>query len=116
MSDPCDDVITDPKPPSAPVDPTWGGAITSGTTTNGIAGATVRLFQCDGQTSTEVDDTTTDSNGDYQFSGFDPGFYYYAQADMTGPLSGMSVASGSENPTAALPVGPSQSGVDMAFV
>ena len=92
------------------------GTVTDAATASGISGATMRLFRCDGQTSTEVGDTQTDSSGDYSFDDIDAGHYYYAQADMTGPLTGKSVASGSANPTAALPVGPSQSGVDLAFV
>ena len=116
MTTPCDGVITEPKPPKQPSVPTWDGNIFNATNTIGISGATVRLFHCDDGTSTEVDDTTTNSNGDYSFSGFDPGYYYYVKVDMTGPMSGLAPASGTNNPTSALPVGPSQSGIDLGFV
>ena len=115
MTTPCDGIINDPKPPDQPSIPDWGGTISNVTSAGGISGATVRLFKCDGGTSTEIDDTTTDSNGDYSFSGFDPGFYYYVKVDMTGPMSGLAPASGTSNPTAALPVGPSQSSVNLGF-
>ena len=118
MPTPCDAIVNEPSPPISPPVPVWEGNVSDATTTSPVSGATVRQFQCQGSsTPTEIDDTTTDTNGDYSFSGgdFDSGHYYYAQCDMTGPLSGMSVASGSMNPTAALPVGPSQSGVDFVF-
>ena len=117
MSTPCDAIVNDPKPPIVPPSPNWGGQVLDATSTSGISGVTVRLFQCDGSTSTEVADTTTDTNGNYSFSGggFGPGYHYYAECDMTGPLAGKSVASGSSNPSAALPVGPSQSGIDFTF-
>ena len=117
MTSPCDPVVHQPKPPAGPPEPDWDGTVYNAATTSGISGVTVRLHQCDGQTSTEVADTTSDSNGEYGFGGgdFDAGFYYFAKCDMSGPLSGMTVASGSSNPTAALPVKPSQSGVDFSF-
>ena len=116
MTSPCDAIVNAPIPPTTPPEPYWDGTVSNATTSSGISGATIRLFKCNGTNSpSEVDSTTTDSNGDYRFEGFAPGSYYFAQADMTGPLFGMTVASGSENPTEALPVGPSRSGVDMVF-
>ena len=115
MTTPCNDVINEPKPPIAPEVPTWDGRILNAATTSGISGATVRLFQCDDGDATEIDSTTTTSSGDYSFSGFDPGFYYFVQVDMTGPMSGLSPSSGTSNPTDALPVGPSQTEINLSF-
>ena len=112
-SGPCAAVNGKPAPPVPPADPEWEGAVLDTSTNTGVSGATVRIFVCSAGSGTEVDGTTTDSNGDYSFS-VSGGAYYYVAADMTGPLSGMSVSSGYDNPTDALGLGDSVN-VDLGF-
>ena len=117
MATPCEDVINEPKPPVTMAIPIWEGRILNSSLAIGIVGATIRLFQCRDNMPVEVDTTRTDSFGTYKFGYglFDPGFYYFVQVDMTGPMSGLSLSSGTSNPTDALPVGPSQTEINLTF-
>ena len=114
-SDPCDAVASDPEPPGGPIEPIWVGTVLDTSTNTGVSGATVRIYVCANGTPAEVDDTTTDSSGDYSFA-VSAGAYYYVAADIAGPLSGMSVSSGYSNPTDALGLGSGDSAdVDLGF-
>ncbi len=112
-SGPCDDVNGAPDPPVPPTEPTWTGTVYNDNTNTGVSGATIRIYRCNAGTSTEVDDTTTDSSGDYSFT-IAGGEYYYVQADLSGPLNGLTVASGYQNPTDAEGLGDSVD-VDLRF-
>ena len=112
-SGPCDAVNGKPEPPTPPANPLWTGRVLDTVSDTGVSGATVRIFVCANGSATEVDDTTTDSNGDFSFT-VSGGAYYYVAADMSGPLSGMTVSSGYDNPTDALGLGDSVD-VDLGF-
>lgn len=110
--DPCSLVLGDP--PIDDPEPTIGGTITNASTLAGIQGATVELFQCQSGTGVSGGTTSTGSGGAYTFS-VTPGYYYFIQAQTTGPLLNMQPAQGVNNPSAAHGVGPSIGNVNFAF-
>lgn len=112
---PCVAVATKPDPPISPPQPTAGGRVTDASTSDGIEGATVELFQCEEGVATSMGTTETDEAGNYVFEDLDAGYYYFVQAQPTGPLYGMSIASGYTNPSAAVGLSPSVLDIDFSF-
>lgn len=112
---PCNEVSG--SPPKSDPQPTIGGdVVDAGNGNSPVSGASMRLYRC-GQSPqpTLVDTVTTNSSGQYLFATVEPGFYYYVEAVMSGPLSGMTPASGTENPSNAVGIGDSVSDLDFAF-
>ncbi len=112
---PCDAITGNPREPIGPGQPDVIGHITAASTNSPISGATVRLYVCTGSTPELVAATTTDMDGVYVFADLSGPAWYYVQAVLIGPLSGMSSAVGTSNPTALIDVGQGASAVDLAF-
>jgi hypothetical protein len=75
----------------------------------------MRLYRCQEDESVLEASTTTNSNGGYLFADLAPENWYYVEAVMSGPLAGMTPASGTMNPSVLLGLGDSDLGVDFAF-
>lgn len=113
--DACAAVQNEVAPPINDPEPNIGGRITDDATSAGVSAASVRLYACDGGSATLVETTTTDSTGDYAFEALTPGVYYVVEVLESGRLAGYGPAAGTANPTAAIPLGPSEMDVDLAF-
>ena len=112
--DPCSGVTG--GPPINDPGPTIAGTVTENVNSNPpIKGATMELFKCVSQVSVSQGTDTTDSNGDYGFHDLDEGNYFYVEAQMTGPLEGMSPAAGTSNPSDIVGLGPSVYDLDFEF-
>lgn len=114
-SDPCATIAGDPHPPIGDPEPFISGEVTDVDTTTPVSGATVRLYRCDSGSSTLVSTTTTSSQGEYSFTSLSGPKWYYVEVLMTGPLSGMQPASGTNNPSLPVDVGPGDSELDFDF-
>lgn len=112
---PCVPIQYDPDPPGGEEEPTIGGSILNAATPGGISGVTVKLYQCSGGAGVYQTSTTTDAQGAYEFTGLADEHWYYVEAALTGPLAGMTPASGTSNPTAAIGLGNNVSGVNLSF-
>ena len=113
-ANPCD-VANDPGPPISDPRPNVGGTVTDAGSSAAIEGATMKLYRCVSGSATSEGLDTTDSNGDYVFEDLTPGYYYYVEALLTGPLQGMQPASGTSNPSELVGLGDSVSDLDFAF-
>lgn len=112
---PCDSMPYAPSPPAAPGSPYIVGSIVSGASSDGIEGATVRLYRCDDLTVTLVTSTTTNGQGAYGFTGLAGPKWYFVQAMLTGPLKNMTPSQGTANPSALIDVGVGATGVVLSF-
>lgn len=112
---PCDGIAGDPGDPIGPGQPDIAGQIVTAGTNTPIVGVTVRLYVCDGATPAFVASAATSGDGAYAFADLNGPAWYYVQAVLTGPLSGMTPAAGTSNPTTLIDVGAGASGVDLAF-
>lgn len=112
-STPCDEVNGGPS--DGPSEPLISGMVTDTVGAAPIQGATISLYRCSGTTAVYVTSDTTDSNGNYDFTGLTPQRWYFVQAVMTGPLSGKTPSGGTQNPTNLIGLGPSATNVDFAF-
>jgi hypothetical protein len=112
---PCEAVNGDPGPPSMPPKPTLGGTVSDHADGSGISAASLKLYKCNAGVATLFSSAQTDSAGSYLFSDLEAGYFYYVEADLTGALSGMSAAGATENPSLAIGLSPSASGVDLSF-
>jgi len=115
-SNPCEEVQNDPGPPTPNPEPTIGGRVTDGDALAGIDGATMKVYQCEEGEATQVDTATTGGGGYYVSDILDPGYYYYVEAVMNGPLEGMEPAEGTSNPSDAVGLGESVTDLDFEFV
>jgi hypothetical protein len=106
---------TDPGPPISNPRPHVTGAVTDGNNDEAIEGATMKLYRCSSGSAVFVESDTTDSDGAYFFEDLTPGYYYYVEAIMTGPLTGMQPASGTSNPSELVGLGDSVSDLDFTF-
>lgn len=113
-SSPCDSVAGNPRPPSGPPEPLISGTILYDGTNTGVSGATVNLYRCQGTSSVYVAQTTSASTGAYVFGSLSQN-WYYVEALLTGPLSGMTPASGTSNPTNLIEVWQGVSGLNLSF-
>lgn len=113
--DACAAVQNEVDPPISDPEPNIGGRITDDATSAGVSGASVRLYACEDGSATLVATTTTDSAGDYAFEALTPGGYYVVEVLESGPLAGYGPTAGTANPTAAIPLGPSETDADLAF-
>jgi hypothetical protein len=113
--DPCGDVINAPEPPIDEQSPCVAGEVVDAGTQAGISGATMKVYQCDEGTASHIETVYTGQSGDYTSSALTPGYYYYVEAVITGPLSGMTPAAGTENPSDAVGLGESVTDVDFEF-
>lgn len=111
---PCQSAQGSPGDPDPGIDPDIAGILTDANSQEPIYGATLRLYLCVAGAGSQVGYTTTDSQGYYEFGGLAQGFYYVTAAD-TGPLSGMTPASGTVNPSALIPFGAGDLNVDFSF-
>jgi len=112
---PCDGITGDPNPPIGPGQPDIAGHIVDAGSSAAIAGATVRLYVCDGSTPVLEASSLTLTDGSYAFLDLDGPAWYFVQAVLTGPLAGMTPATGTTNPTNVIDVGAGASGLDLAF-
>lgn len=71
-----------------------------------ISGATTELYKCVSGSGVSQGTDTTDGNGYYEFADLDPEEWYYVEAQITGPLTGMSPAPGTKNPSNVVGLGP----------
>jgi hypothetical protein len=112
---PCSGISRNPasKPRDEPA-PTIGGTVMNVSRSEPISGATMNLYKCVLGSGSLVDSTSTDAYGDYEFGSL-VWAYYYVEASLTGPLYGMTPASGYANPTAVIGVGDGDPNVDLAF-
>jgi len=110
---PCLAAEGDPDPPIGQPQPEMKGSVRDHAA--GVEGAIVHLFRCNGATAAQVATTATDVNGQYAFTNLTPGRWYYVEVQMSGPLAGKSLASGTQNPTALIGIGNSATGVDFAL-
>ena len=106
---------TDPGPPISDPEPNVGGTVIDASNTDGIEGATMKLYRCVSESASLEGSDTTDSNGDYLFEDLTPGYYYYVEALVTGPLQGMQPATGTSNPSEPVGLGDSVTDLDFAF-
>ncbi len=110
---PCEDAYNLPDPPIRGPEPLIGGAVFDAGTTSGIEGATLGVYRCSEGEASLVEWLTSDEQGDYLSSALTPGYYYYVEVLLTGPLAGKSPAEGCENPSD--PVGLGSSVLDLDF-
>jgi hypothetical protein len=75
----------------------------------------MKLYRCDGATPLYLTTDTTDEAGHYSFTNLTPRRYYYVEAALTGPLSGMVPAEGTANPSEPIAIGNSHTDIDFAF-
>jgi hypothetical protein len=108
---PCDSATGGPGDPGGDPTPDIGGAVIE---VSPIQGATMQLYRCVSGQGVLVASTTTSSSGTYGFDVTTAGFYY-VQASMTGPLAGLSPASGTSNPSPVIAVTPGDLAVNFAF-
>ncbi|MEO8082654.1 MAG: SdrD B-like domain-containing protein [Ardenticatenales bacterium] len=87
----------------------------SDATSDGIEGATVRLYRCDELAATLVTSTTTNGQGAYGFTSLAGPKWYFVQAMLTGPLANMTTSQGTANPSALIDVGAGATGVVLSF-
>jgi len=112
---PCDNVTGDPNPPVGPPEIDASGAVIDSGTSSPIEDATIKLYACVGTTAVQVDSQLTDSSGEYVFTDLETERWYYIEAEMTGPLSGMTPSSGTSNPSALVAVSDEPTIVNFAF-
>jgi len=112
---PCEAVGFIPDPPIKDPDPEIAGAITDAGTGSPISGVTMKLYRCIGNTALQVATSTTDVAGHYVFSSLPSERWYYVEAVASGPLAGRSPAPDTSNPSAAIGIGESATGVDFGF-
>lgn len=113
-SDPCGPIQYDPNPPIGEPERIISGTVRD-ISSGGISGATVMLYQCSSGSGVYQTSTTTSSSGTYSFGSLGGGYWYYVVVPLTGPLTNMTPASGTSNPTAAIGIGNSVSGVNLSF-
>ena len=114
-TDPCLPVSSAPRPPIGDPEVTVAGRVIDAATGGGIAEVAMDLFRCGTSSATLVAQVASDSGGYYAFEGVTAGHYYYVEAEPNGPLEQMVVASGSQNPSDAIGLGDSATGVNFAF-
>jgi len=112
---PCEYVTGDPDPPIGPPEIEVGGVVIDSGSNNPIEDATIKLYTCAGTTSMQVDSQLTDSSGRYAFTDVSVEQWYYVEAVMTGPLSGMTPSSGTDNPSVLVAISDSPTVVNFAF-
>jgi hypothetical protein len=115
IPDPCGDVQDEPDPPLQPPSPLVAGTVVDADSQSGISGATMKVFQCSEGEATYVETVYTGQNGAYSSSTLSPGYFYYVEAVLTGPLAGMNTSGGTENPSDAVGLGASVTDVDFEF-
>jgi hypothetical protein len=108
---PCDSTTGDPGDPGEGPGPDIGGAVIE---VSPIQGATMQLYRCVSGQGVLVASTATSSSGTYGFDVTTAGFYYI-HASMTGPLAGLSPASGTSNPSPVIAATPGDLSVNFAF-
>jgi hypothetical protein len=111
----CSGSLGDPRPPSGQPDPMIGGSVTNAATNSPVPSTLVKLYRCDGTTATLAKTTTTNNSGQYSFGSLTNWKWYYVDVPLTGPLSNMLPASGTNNPSAAQDVGPGNTNLNFAF-
>lgn len=111
---PCSAVASAPKPPIEKPDPDISGQVLDDSDA-AISGATLELFRCAGSSAVSQGTTTTNVSGQYSFDDLTPEYYYYVEAEMSGPLAGMSPAAGYQNPTDAVGLGDSVTDLEFVF-
>jgi hypothetical protein len=91
-ADPCAATLGLPTPPGDRPSPTAVGTVRNAQN-SAIAGATMKLFRCQGTQSTPLGLALTDSAGEYRFENINhAGAYFYIA--MTGPMAGTPLNSG----------------------
>lgn len=114
-TEPCAQASGSPGGPSDDPVPLIAGTVTAATTGAPVVGATVRLYRCESGTPTAWGTDTTDAGGGFAFLSLSGPDWYYAAVDLTGPLAGMHVATGTANPTSLIPVGDGQQDLQLSF-
>lgn len=112
---PCDEVMTDPNPPSGEPEPLISGTVVNAATAAGVPGATVRLFKCTQYGAVQMAMTTTSNTGAFSFANPSGPAWDYVSVDLSGPLAGMQPANGTANPTAIIEVGEGVTGLSLLF-
>lgn len=104
-ADPCFGLTAGP-PENEPA-PTAGGNVwEAGANKTAIENATVELYKCVSGSSVSQGTDSTSAGGYYEFD-VDDGYHYYVDPWNSGPLAGMSPATGTEDPSDPVWVGPS---------
>lgn len=114
-NDPCDAVANDPNPPVGPPVPDIGGTVLNSSAASPIQGATITLLRCVAGDPIYVAQTTTNSQGDFLFSGIADETWYILEASMTGSLAGKSPTGNTVNPTVPIGLGNSVTNVLLTF-